>query len=141
MTELALPSAVRTAPITPRGARILLVDDDDPVRRSLQLLLQATGYDVRAYPSSIRAADDLQARSCDCLIADLMLPGLDGIALLGCLRRSGWTGPAILISGLLDQNEVAAANAAGFGAIFAKPTSESVLVRAIESMLRAPRES
>lgn len=111
--------------------KILLVDDDDAVRRSLLLLLQSKGYDTRAY-SSVDAAWEEQARDFDGLIADLVLPGTNGIALLTRLRDAGWKGPAILISGFLDENEIEAANAAGFDFVFPKPPSQSVLVRALD---------
>ena len=54
--------------------RILLVEDDDAVRRSLQLLLVAQGYDVRAYRSGKGLAEDPEALKAACLLADLITP-------------------------------------------------------------------
>ena len=81
---------------------VLLVEDDDAVRRALQLLLSARGHEVRAYRSAIGLASDAAALLCDCLVADLMMPPTDAVALLGSLRKAGWQGRAILISGFLD---------------------------------------
>lgn len=127
------PASVESARARQAPPKILLVDDDDAVRRSLLLLLQSKGYHVRAY-SSVGAAWDEQARDFDGLIADLVLPGANGIALLKRLRGAGWMGPAILISGFLDEGEIEAANAAGFDFVFPKPTSQSVLIRALERL-------
>ena len=78
------------------------------MRRSLQLLLFSQGYDVRAYPSGAGLADDPEALRSDCLVADLLIPDGDAVALLKDLRRAGWHGPAILISGHLDERGIPA---------------------------------
>src|SRR6478735_3767990 len=86
----------------PRPASIVLVDDDDPVRRSLQLLLRSHGYDVRAYASGVGLQQDREALRGDCLVADLLMPQMDAVQLLAELRASGWYGKSLLISGFLD---------------------------------------
>ena len=114
---------------------ILLVEDDEAVRRSLQLLLQSCGYDVRAYPSAVHLAHDPVALSCGCIIADLMMPQTDAIQLLAEFKAMAWEGISILISGFLDAQWEERARAAGFDAVLAKPISNSVLVRTIEQLL------
>lgn len=114
---------------------VLLVEDDDAVRRSLQLLLRSRGYDVRAYPSAIGLAAEAAQSTYGCLIADLMMPEVDAIQLLAELRAAGWTGKAILISGYLDSRWEQRACAAGYDAVLSKPISESVLVRTVEELL------
>lgn len=119
----------------PRVRRsILLVEDDDAVRRSLQLLLSARGHAVRAYSSALGLAEDPAALRCDCLVADLLMPPTDAIALLGALRDAGWKGRAILISGYLEDGWQTKARAAGFEAVLAKPISNSSLVRVVEDL-------
>jgi FixJ family two-component response regulator len=120
--------------VAPRTC-VLLVEDDDAVRRSLQLLLQSRGYDVRAYPSAVGLADDLGARACGCIVADLMMPDTDAIQLLTQFRAAGWTGKSILISGHLDTRWQEKARLAGFDVALPKPISESVLVRTVEELL------
>ena len=124
-----------TAGPVPSAPSVLLVEDDDAVRRSLQLLLHARGYDVRAHPSATGLARDKSALGCDCLIADLMMPQTDAIQLLGELREQGWHGKAILISGFLDPNWQKKAAAAGYDAVLSKPISDSVLVRTVAALL------
>jgi len=127
-----IPLAETTSP------RILLVEDDDAVRRSLLLLLRSRGYEVRAYPSAIGLAMDPGALACGCLLADLMMPHTDAIALLAELRAASWEGKSILISGHLDARWRTRATAAGYDVVLAKPISESVLVRTVEQLLAEP---
>jgi FixJ family two-component response regulator len=115
---------------------ILLVEDDDAVRRSLQLLLSSRGYSVKSYPSGVGLAEDSSALECRCMIADLMMPQTDALQLLGQLHEAGWTGKSVLISGHLDSRWEQKALHVGYDAILPKPISESVLVRTVEQLLR-----
>lgn len=124
--------------LVPEAPCILLVEDDDPVRRSLQLLLRGRGFDVRAYASSSQALADPLNRSAVCLIADLVMPELDGIDLLGGLRADGWTGRAILVSGYLTAEKRKRAEEAGFDAVLAKPVAENVLMSVLASLSSQP---
>ena len=116
----------------------MLVEDDDAVRRSLQLLLRSRGYDVRAHASAVGLAHDLGARGCDCLVADLMMPQVDAIQLLAEFRAAGWKGKSVLISGHLDARWEGKAREAGFDVALRKPLSESVLVRTVDELLTHP---
>jgi CheY-like chemotaxis protein len=122
---------------TSRQPCVLLVEDDDAVRRSLQLLLRSRGFDVRAHASASGLARDVQALRCDCLIADLMMPHTDALQLLRELRAAKWPGKSILISGFLDPASEKNARAVGYDAVLAKPISDSVLVRTVAELLPA----
>jgi FixJ family two-component response regulator len=117
--------------------RILLVEDDAPVRRALQLLLSASGYDVRAYGTATGLETNPEALACVCLIADLVLPGTDALDLLSSLRFHGWTGVAVMVSGHLTPELTAEAYRSGFQAVFPKPLQEAALVHQIEWLLAA----
>ena len=119
--------------------RILLVEDDASVRRSLQLLLRSQNYDVRAYGSGQSLSEDPEALKADCLVADLCMPDTNGVTLLKELRAVGWQGPAILISGQLDEAWKALARSGGFANIFEKPLSDNVLVAAVRKLVRQPQ--
>lgn len=120
--------------------RVLLVEDDSAVRRSLQLMFAANGYDVRAYPSSDGLAADAEALQAACLVTDLVLPGPDAIKLLEQLRAAGWTGKAVLISGHLNGEFRALATAAGFDAIHAKPIAAGQLLGDVQRLVGAASE-
>ena len=120
-----------------RRKRILLVEDDAAVRRALQLLFAANGYDVRAYSSSDGLASDAEALQAACLVADLVLPGPDAIKLLEQLRTAGWSGKAVLISGHLRNGSGAMAKAAGFDAVLAKPIASGQLLGDVRRLVGA----
>lgn len=82
----------------PERPRVLLVEDDSAVRRSIQLILQARGYDVRAFSSGALALADPSAIEAACLVTDYRMAGMSGLDLLRGLRAVGWRRPAILIT-------------------------------------------
>ena len=121
--------------LSPPKPAVLLVEDDDAVRRSLQLLLSSRGYVVRAYPSAVGLSRDAEALGCECIVADLMMPQIGALELLAEFKEKGWDGKSILISGYLDSAREEKARQAGYDAILPKPISDSVLVRTIEGLV------
>lgn len=117
--------------------RILLAEDDAGVRRSLQLLLQARGYDVRAHASGRTLLDDPMCSSAVCLVADYQLDELNGFEILTQLRSRGWMGPAVLITAYPNQELQAEAAGRGFGAVIEKPFREGAIGDAIARLLKA----
>jgi two-component system response regulator FixJ len=115
--------------------RILLVEDDAAVRRSLQLVLAGDGYEVRAYGAGQGLAKDTEAMQAACIIADLMLQESDAIDLLGQMRRAGWKGSALLISGHLDDQWRSQALNAGFDAVLEKPISGAPLLKEVRRLI------
>lgn len=118
-----------------KRVRILLVEDDDAVRRGLQLLLVSHGYDVRAYASAEGLALDPEALRADCLVADLLIPGGDALGLIHELGEAGWSGAAVLISGHLTDEWATLARRKGYDAVLAKPIVETRLVNCIAGLL------
>jgi len=116
--------------------RILLVEDEPAVRRSLQLLLQADGFDVRAYATGKTLLADPTAQDAACLVADYRMEECDGLDTLRRLRETGWTGPAVLITAFPSADLTAKAVQAGFDAVLEKPLRQHVLVRAVERLVR-----
>ena len=113
--------------------RLILVEDDEVVRRSLQLLLSSRGYEERSYASAAAAAGHFtEGRDSDILVTDYRLPDGDGIALLRALRRDGWTGKAVLITGFPSPTLTDSAIASGFDAVLEKPLRQYELVGALE---------
>jgi FixJ family two-component response regulator len=118
-------------PQTATRERVLLVDDEPAIRRSLQLMLQAQGFAVRAFASGAKLLADGALDEASCIIADYRLADGDGLSLIAELRARGWTGAAILITGYPAEGLQDAAAAAGVSAVIAKPFREHVLIEAI----------
>lgn len=83
--------------------KIILVEEDGPVRHSMKLLRSIRGHEVTGYETGSTALaatfNDLET----CLIADYLLPDIDGIALLAWSRARGWRRPAVMITGHFDR--------------------------------------
>ncbi|MGB4346445.1 MAG: response regulator, partial [Burkholderiaceae bacterium] len=69
-----------------------------------------------------------------CLIADYLMPDIDGINLLRKLRKQGWSGPALLITGHFDATLDKRALAAGYMAVFEKPLQSERLIEAVTNL-------
>lgn len=114
-----------------RRQRILIVENDPAVRRSTQMLLQGHGFDVKAYATGEHLLVEAARQPPDCLVADYLLDGADGIALLRTLRAQGWDGPAVLISAFASPAMTEEATKAGFARVFEKPLREGALVQCV----------
>ncbi|PZU64837.1 response regulator [Sphingobium sp.] len=118
---------------------ITLVEDDPGVRRSVQLLLQAKGYDVRSYASSNALLADPIALGAACLVTDYLMPEIDGIGVLQGLRNSGWKGPAVLVSAYHSARMVELATRQGFASVIEKPLREHCLVDTVSRLIAESR--
>lgn len=88
-----------------QGRRILVVDDDDLVASTLELMLRSSGYDVTAVLSAMEAASLLQSQHFDLLITDFRMPVMTGLDLIHELRLMGNTIPVMILTGYFDQLE------------------------------------
>ena len=79
-------------------ARLLVVEDERRLLRSLQRGLEAEGYEIVAAANGDDGQAHLARESFDCLILDWMLPGHDGIQILTELRQSGSRMPVLLLT-------------------------------------------
>jgi two-component system response regulator FixJ len=114
---------------------ICVVDDDEAVRDSLGVLLMARGLRVRTFESAREFLDDGAANACACLLLDMHMPEMSGLALLLELRRSGSTVSSIMITGGPDSSLGQKAEEAGALAVLRKPVPEDELFSWIERAL------
>jgi FixJ family two-component response regulator len=116
---------------------ISIVDDDDSVRESLQRLIRSAGFPVQLFASAEQFLDSDHLRQTHCLILDVKLPGMNGLALHHQLAATGREIPVIFITAHGD--EAARARALRDGALeyLFKPFSEEALLNAIHMSLTA----
>jgi FixJ family two-component response regulator len=114
---------------------ILVVDDDASIRRSLTRLLHAEGYTAEAVASGEALLERLSAATPSCIILDLGLPGLDGLALQRLLKERHIHIPIVFISGCIDVPGSVRAMKDGAEDVLMKPFKAEALVAAIESAL------
>jgi DNA-binding NtrC family response regulator len=77
--------------------RILIIDDDGAVRATLRTLLQRAGYDTLEASDGREGGKMLD--NVDVVITDLLMPEVDGVDLIGMMRKEGRTLPVIAMSG------------------------------------------
>jgi FixJ family two-component response regulator len=82
--------------------RVAVIDDEQPSRTSLARMLQSAGIDVHAFSSASEFLSDPAAQHCDCVVSDVLMPGVNGLKLQHELRRSSPYLCLILISGFAD---------------------------------------
>lgn len=114
-----------------RRAKVLIAEDDPAVRRSLQLLLQGNGFDVRSYGTGGAILADLSSRDADCFVSDYRMPDMDGLSLMRRLRQEGWAGPAILITAYNSDDLRKRACEAGYNVVLEKPLMDHVLTSVV----------
>lgn len=103
------------------GGVIYIVDDDDAVRDSLELLVMAEGVDAEGYASAaefLAAVDPTRPAS---LVLDLHMPGSGGFDVMAALAARGIDMPVVLISGRVDAASRDRAIASGVRAVLEKP--------------------
>jgi two-component system cell cycle response regulator len=117
--------------------RILVVEDQDSIRRMIEALVQARGYEVTAVGSGAKAIDVAATEPPDLVLLDLMLPGqYDGFEVCRRLRRDPATRrvPVVIISALDDDQSRASATEAGATAYYTKPFSPIALLKEIDRL-------
>ena len=78
--------------------RVLVIEDEARVRRSLEEGLRAAGFEVETAARGDQGSRLATSQSFDCIVLDWMLPGRDGLAVLSDLRRSGRAIPVLLLT-------------------------------------------
>lgn len=117
--------------------RILVVEDQDSIRRMIEALVQARGYEVTAVANGAKAIDVALTEPPDLVLLDLMLPGqYDGFDVCRRLRSDPSTRkvPVVIISALDDNESRSRAAEAGATAYYTKPFSPIALLKEIERL-------
>jgi FixJ family two-component response regulator len=120
-------------------ALVYLVDDDPVLSRALRRLLQLEGYPVQAFAT---AEDFLLAQDPDqpgCVVADLLLPGMDGLALQQALLTAGGERAVVLMSGHGDVATGVRAMKAGALDFLVKPFDDAAFLGAVRAALAKDR--
>jgi len=112
-----------------------IVDDEEPIRDSLEILLGAAGLQTRGWPSSVALLAACHALEPGCLLVDIRMPGMDGITLLENLRKNGVTLPVIIMTGHGDVPLAVRAMRAGAADFIEKPFSRAQLLGSLRAAL------
>jgi DNA-binding response OmpR family regulator len=121
--------------VTPKDARILVVDDDEQLSSLLVLVLEGDGYPVIEARNAAGAIAEVEKGSVDLVVLDISLGEDDGRLVLAKIREMGDL-PVIFISGKSDIADRVLGLRLGADDYLAKPFSPVELVARVESVLR-----
>ena len=120
--ERATATAVSDRPQPRDGrSRVLVVDDESSIRELLQKTLALAEYDVDTAPDGRAALERLRLGNYDLLIADLKMPGMDGLTLIREARRLKADLPVIIITGFSTESSAIEAVNLGVAGYLTKP--------------------
>jgi len=127
----------------PADRSVYIVDDDEAVRDSLSVLLEANGYAVRSFGSALEFLAAAPSLPSGCLIADIRMPEMDGLELQGRLRARALGFPMIVITGHADVPLAVRAMKAGAADFIEKPFASETILDSLDgalSRLASPQE-
>jgi len=126
------------APVRNTRQRVLVVDDEASIRDLLSKTLALAEYDVDTAPDGTTALDRMRAFSYDLLIADLRMPGMDGLTLIRQAKRIKADLPVIIITGFSTESSAIEAVNLGVAGYLTKPFRVPQVLAAASKALGAP---
>jgi FixJ family two-component response regulator len=121
-------------------ALVVVVDDDERICRALERVLTGAGYRVRTFTNPRRYIAEQSWLEPDCLIIDIRLSDLDGVAIYREGRAAGIETPAIFITGSADLDAAVKAMKLGAVDLLEKPLDESVLLESVDHAIQVGNE-
>src|SRR6185436_18955965 len=113
--------------------RILLVEDDEPLARTLKDNLELEGYQVETATTGERAQTLLEARVFHLVLLDLLLPGKNGLEVCRALRKSGSRVPVLMLTALGETHQVIRGLETGADDYLTKPFSLGELLARVKA--------
>jgi DNA-binding response OmpR family regulator len=119
-------------------SRILVVEDEQHLAEGLRFNLEAEGYQVRVVETGEAALEVLRPESppFDVVILDVMLPGIDGFAVMSEMRHAGQFVPTLMLTARGHPDDVLRGFAAGADDYLTKPFELAILIARISGLLR-----
>lgn len=111
---------------------IHIVDDEDAIRRSAAYMLKTSGYAVEIWQSGADFLKDVRHAEHGCILLDVRMPEIDGLAVQRVLAERGVTMPVVIMTGHGDIGIAVRAMKAGAVDFLEKPFEKAVLLAAIE---------
>jgi two-component system response regulator MprA len=116
--------------------RILVVDDERPVREALERALRLEGYEVDLASDGQEALLSLVQRSADAIVLDVLMPVLDGLETCRTLRRQGNKTPVLMLTARHEVSDRVAGLDAGADDYLVKPFALDELLARLRALLR-----
>jgi FixJ family two-component response regulator len=121
--------------------RVFLVDDQPAVLKALSRLLTSVGFEVASFGSAQEFLDSGNAAAAGCLVLDLAMPGMDGMALQQALTAAASALPVIFLTGHGDIDSSVQAMKLGAADFLTKPVDGDKLLRAVRAAVEKNRQT
>lgn len=115
---------------------VAIIDDDEALCSSLADLMRSIGYRADPFTSAETFLMTSSRSGCDCIIADIHMPGMGGLNLIRELHNQGIVTPVVLITALPDKHLDEEASSLGALCLLRKPFETSSLLDCVERSLR-----
>jgi DNA-binding response OmpR family regulator len=115
--------------------RVLIVEDDDHLRRVLRTLLEAEGFEVAEAADGLAGMEAAGSSPPDCILTDTLMPRLGGLDMLARLAKAGCGAPAILVSAVHQLPPREELLRLGVREAFGKPFAFDALVEAVRRIM------
>lgn len=115
---------------------VLVVDDDEDVRTSLQRALRVSGFVVRSAADGVSALRSVADQLPDCVVLDVNMPGMDGVSVVTALRALGHDVPVCVLSARDTVDDRVAGLEAGADDYLIKPFALDELIARLRALLR-----
>lgn len=116
--------------------RVLIADDDRAIRESLARALELEGYDVVAVVDGVEALARTRRDSFNALVVDVMMPGVDGLAVCRVLRAEGDRTPVLMLTARVETLDRVAGLDAGADDYLPKPFELAELLARLRALMR-----
>jgi len=117
--------------------RLIVIEDNLPLRENIQTLLTLNGYEVFAFDSGQPALEKFRASPPDMVLCDIILPGMNGYEILGQIRKmpSASEIPFVFLSALAERDQIREGMNLGADDYISKPFTSEGLLAAVKSRL------
>jgi RNA polymerase sigma factor (sigma-70 family) len=121
--------------MTEQGRTVFIVDDDHSFRKGIERLLRSCGFATRCYQSAVEFVADHAPDAVGCVLADLRMPAMDGIALQRHLAGSANPLPVVFLTGQGDIPTSVEAMRCGAEDFLVKTAAKEAIIGAVERAL------
>jgi CheY-like chemotaxis protein len=113
---------------------IYVVDDEEPVRGALRVLLRGSGFAVTTCSSGPEALEAMERGKPACVLTDYHMPGMDGRELIDAIRRTHPDVPVVLMTGRDESSQIERLQNVH---VIAKPFDSKVLLETLRAAIAA----
>lgn len=121
-------------------ALILIVDDSFYMRGKIRSILKADGYEIIESDNGLKGLQMVSAYSPDCILLDIIMPGMDGLKILNALKEKESKIPMIVITADIQESTRKQCLELGARAVINKPPKDDELLSTIRKVLGTKKE-